>query len=139
MARLIGDRLPAPLRFELGLPPEPGAAARAVLLATVDEDGSPRIAVLSTSEIQAPDESRLHFELHAESATCKNVAARCKAAVWYVLDAAAYTVKGSTAASSAAAKDGWRAFDLAVESVWQDFEAGAPMIGGPTYRAPEGP
>ena len=49
MSRLIGGRLPAPLRFELGKAPAPAEPARAVLLATVDDDGSPRIAILSTA------------------------------------------------------------------------------------------
>ena len=124
------------MRFELGTAPAPGEIARAVLLMTVDADGSPRVAVLSSSEIAAPDDRRLRIELRADSATCANARARDKAAVWYVLDGAAYTVKGSVSAPRDGAKQGHTAFEQTVESVWMDFEAGAPMAGGPTYRAP---
>lgn len=135
MSVLIGDRLPAPLRFEFGTPPVPGAPAHAALLATVDEDGSPRIAVLSTAQITAPDERRLLIRLHAGSSSSVNVAARGRAAIWCVLDAAAYTIKGTARASSDPSDEGWLAIDLEVQSVWRDFQEGAPMIGGPTYRA----
>ena len=136
MSRLIGDRLPAPLRFEFGSPPTPGGPSSAVLLVTVDEDGAPRIAVLSTSEVEAADERMLCVDLHAGSASAANMASRGKAAIWYVLDAAAYTIKGSARPSSRPCEEGWSAFDVEVESVWRDFEEGAPMIAGPTYRAP---
>jgi pyridoxamine 5'-phosphate oxidase-like protein len=138
MSQLIGDRIPAPLRFELGVRPAAGETARAVLLATVDADGTPRVAILSTAEIAAPDERTLRFELCAGTTTCANLAERKKVAVWYVLDAAAYTVKGTAALSERAGEDGWCSFDVAVEAVWQDFEPGAPMVSGPTYRVPSG-
>jgi hypothetical protein len=136
MSVLIGDRLPAPLRFEFGTPPDPGAPSHAVLLATVDEDGSPRIAVLSTTQIDAADAARLRIRLRAGSSSSANVAARSKAALWCVLDAAAYTIKGTARTTSDRSDEAWLCVDLEVESVWRDFEEGAPMIGGPTYRAP---
>jgi hypothetical protein len=136
MSSLIGDRLPAPLRFEFGTPPFPGAPSHAVLLATVDEGGSPRIAVLSTAEIVAADDRRLRVKLRAGSSSLANVAVRGKAAIWCVLDAAAYTIKGTARSTSDPSDQGWQAVDFEVESVWRDFEESAPMIGGPTYRAP---
>jgi Pyridoxamine 5'-phosphate oxidase len=136
VSSLIGDRLPAPLRFEFGMPPAPGAQSHAVLLATVDEGGTPRIAVLSTAEIVAADERRLRVKLRTGSSSLANVAARGKAAIWCVLDAAAYTIKGTARFASGPSDEGWQAVDFEVESVWRDFEEGAPMIGGPTYRAP---
>ena|ERR1700730_6877789 len=136
MSHLIGDKVPAPLRFELGARPPAGANAHAVLLATVDDDGSPRVAILSTAEIVVTDERTLRLELRAGTATCANVEERKKVALWYVLDAAAYTIKGTMTGSVGATEEGWRSFDVAVDAVWQDFEAGAPMVSGPTYRVP---
>jgi len=136
MSRLIGDRLPAPLRFEFGTAPIPGGPSRAIILVTVDDDGAPRVAVLSTSEIGVADERSLRIDLRAGSASAANIASRGKAAIWYVLDAAAYTIKGTAHAASRPSEEGWSGFVLAVESVWRDFEEGAPMIGGPTYLAP---
>jgi hypothetical protein len=138
MSHLIGDRIPAPLRFELGARPPAGENARAVLLATVDVDGTPRVAILSTAEIGASDARTLRLELRGGTATCANVVERKKVAVWYVLDAAAYTIKGTATPSERTAEDGWCAFDIVVEAVWQDFEPGAPMVSGPTYRVPHG-
>ena len=130
--------MPAPLRFELGVPPKPGEIARAVLVATVDDDGSPRIAVISTAECIVTNERRLRIELRSGSATCANLSARRKAALWYVLDGAAYTLKGNATAAQSAADDGWRGFDVELESVWRDFEQHAPMVNGPAYRAAAG-
>jgi hypothetical protein len=53
-----------------------------------------------------------------------------------VLDAAAYTIKGTARTTNDPSDEEWLSVDLEVESVWRDFKEGAPMIGGPTYRAP---
>ena len=134
MSRLIGGALPAPLRFDLGSGGSPADAGRAVLLVTVDEDGSPRVCVLSSAEIAAVDERTLRFDLHAESATCANARSRRNVSVWLVLDAAAYTIKGAASAADRSAPNGWQPFDMAVDAVWCDFEERAPMVSGPTYR-----
>jgi len=137
MSQLIGDRLPAPLRFEFGTPPMAGAPPSAVLLATVDADGSPRVAVLSKEEVGAPDAATLRLRLHASSASAANAAARPKAALWCVLDAAAYTIKGTIRPAGGAADEDWAWLEFVVEAVWRDFDERAPMIAGPTYRAAE--
>lgn len=134
MSEHIGSRIPAPLRFELGAQVQEDIG-RAVLLATVDEDGSPRIAVLSHGEVRAIDDGRLVLEVRDETATCRNLAAQRRAALWCVLDAAAYTVKGMVGPAEVPAQVGWRRFTLHIESVWRDFQAAAPMISGPTFRS----
>jgi pyridoxine/pyridoxamine 5'-phosphate oxidase len=135
MSEMIGAIMPAPLQFEFGIEAAAGEAARATLLATVDADGSPRFAVLSSSQIRATDRRRLVLELHASSTTSANLSERPYAAVWHVLDGAAYTLKGGVTVMEAQGDVQWRRFELAIESVWRDFEPGAPMIAGPTYRA----
>jgi hypothetical protein len=133
MSQHIGNRIPAPLRFELGAQ-APQDIGRAALLATVDEDGSPRIAVLSCTEVSAPDDERLMVEVRSGTTTCGNLEAQRKAALWCVLDAAAYTVKGAVKPAEGPAQDGWRRFILQIESVWRDFQSSAPMISGPIFR-----
>jgi hypothetical protein len=133
MSQHIGSRIPAPLRFELGAQ-APQDIGRAVLLATVDEDGSPRIAVLSCAEVNAPDDEHLMIEVRDGTTTCGNLEAQRKAALWCVLDAAAYTVKGTVKAAEGPANEGWRRFILHIESVWRDFQSSAPMISGPIFR-----
>lgn len=136
MSTHIGNRLPAPVRFEFGLPPSAGQAAKAVLLGSIDEDGSVRFAVLSTAEISAVDDKRLSITLAADSTTCSNLTQRKDVSLWYVLDAAAYTIKGKTTNTTSTARDGRSTFEVDVESVWRDFRPEAPMMSGPTYRAP---
>jgi len=137
MSTHIGDRLPAPLRFEFGLPPGAGEPAKAVILGSIDEDGSIRFAVLSMAEILPIDDKRLSVALAAESTTCLNLTQRKAMSLWYVLDAAAYTIKGRMTKPGSAAHDGRTMFEVEIESVWRDFRPDAPMTCGPMYRAPQ--
>ena len=137
MSQKIGDRRPAPLRFEFGIPAGVGQPGRTVLLGSVDADGSVRFAVLAAAEIACADDRHVRFMLAAESATSKNLAQRSSASLWYVLDAAAYTIKGRTSAAPSSEVDGRCAFEIEIESVWRDFRPDAPMTSGPTYRVPE--
>ena len=136
MPTRIGDRLPAPVRFEFGLPAAAGEPAKAVLLGSIDEDGSIRFAVLSTAEISAPDDKRLSIALAADSTTSSNLTRRKAVSLWYVLDAAAYTIKGRMTNAATETRDGRSVFEVEVESVWRDFRPDAPMTCGPMYRVP---
>jgi hypothetical protein len=139
MAERIGETVPAPLRFELGQAAAGGETARAVLLVTVCEDGAPRVAVLSPAEVKVVGERLLHLNVRAASTTASNLAHDSKALVWCVLDAAAYSICGTCERSSSRSDDPmYAAFELSVRDVYRDFEAGAPMISPPTYRAPSG-
>ena len=136
MSDHIGDRLPAPVRREFGLRPGSGEAANAVILGTIDEDGSVRFAVLSTAELSPIDDRHLHIALAKESTTRSNLIARKAVSLWYVLDAAAYTIKGRMTKPGSAAQDGRSMFEVEIESVWRDFRPDAPMTYGPMYRVP---
>jgi len=132
----IGDRLPAPVRFEFGLAPGSGEPAKAVILGSLDEDGSIRFAVLSTAEISPIDDKRLSIALAADGTTCSNLTQRKAVSLWYVLDAAAYTIRGRMTKAGSAVNDGRSIFEVEIESVWRDFRPDAPMTCGPMYRAP---
>ena len=134
MSVCIGGRMPAPLRFDLNQKPAHGATAAAVLLATVDDDGTPRIAILSPGEIEAPDDAQLLIDIGAESTTCKNLNERGAAAIWCVLDAAAYTIKGRVTEIDDGHRPNFRRVKFSVVSVWMDFDAAGPLVSGPTYR-----
>ena len=136
MSDHIGDRLPAPVRREFGLRPGSGGAANAVILGTIDEDGSIRFAVLSRAETSAIDDKRLSIALAAESTTCSNLTQRNVMSLWYVHDAAAYTIKGRMTKAGSAVHDERSTFEVEIESVWRDFRLDAPMTSGPMYRAP---
>ena len=134
MSEEIGPALPPPLRFELGAHPT-GEAVQAALLLTVDADGAQRVAVLAPAELNARDASHVVLRLHASSRACANVKRTQKAALWYVLDAAAYCIRGEMRpAAEPSADREYEAFDLEITSVLRDFQASAPMVSGPTYK-----
>jgi hypothetical protein len=134
MSEEIGPALPPPLRFELGSHPT-GEAVKAALLLTVDPDGGQRVAVLAPAEVTVRDASHVAVRLHAASGACTNVQRTRKAALWYVLDAAAYCIRGDIQpASEQGADSAYVVFDLEITSVLRDFHPGAPMVSGPTFK-----
>ncbi len=132
MSEKIGDKLPQPLRFELG-EKATGEICRAVLLVTLDEGGAPRAAILSTGEVKPLDERRIAIEVHEQTATAKNLARGGSALLWYVLDAAAYSMRG-TVKQMKSDTAGYAAFEMTLSDVLRDFQAGSPMVAGPTYK-----
>jgi hypothetical protein len=136
MSQEIGPQLPPPLRFEFGAHPT-GGEPKAVLLVTTDADGAPRVAVLGAPEMKAHDATHIHFVVATTSSTCQNLRRFGKAALWCVLDAAAYCIRGDVAPAQTPAKPDVRefcTFEMSVVSVLRDFRADAPMVSGPTYR-----
>lgn len=140
MSQEIGPQLPPPLRFELGAHPT-GGTPKAVLLLTTDADGHSRVAVLGAPELRIKDASHLQFAVHADSTTGANLKRSGIAALWYVLDAAAYCIRGKVGGPKDpplhhADSDGdeFQTFELTVASVLMDFHPDAPMVSGPTYR-----
>jgi hypothetical protein len=132
MSQEIGSQLPPPLRFELGAHPT-GGLPKAVLLVSADDDGSPRVAVVGASELSVRDASHLGFRVQGGSVTCRNLKRTRKAGLWYVLDAAAYCIRGDVNCTT---RDGdeFNHFEMTVTSVLKDFQPGAPMVSGPTYK-----
>jgi hypothetical protein len=132
MSENIGNKLPPPLRFDLG-EKVTGEICRAVLLITVDAEGSPRVAVLSPGEVKALDERRLGIEVHGQTTTAKNLGRGSSALLWCVLDAAAYSMRGTPSPAKPSAQ-GYAAFEITLNDVLKDFQAGSPMVAGPTYK-----
>ena len=134
MSEEIGPALPPPLRFELGSHPT-GDAAKATLLLTSDPDGPSRVAILSPAELTVRDASHIALKLRAGSTACANVKRTGQAALWYVLDAAAYCIRGTVAKAKVQTADPEvESFELEITSVLRDFHPDAPMVSGPTYR-----
>jgi hypothetical protein len=134
MSEHAGSKLPPPLRFELGNIAQ-YQHANAALLISVDEDGFPRVAIISASEITSPDETTLRVKVHASSHTSKNLSARGRAVLWSVLDAAAYSVRAAVNAPETTTQDAeWRSFELHVLEVLRDFQPDVPLLSGPTYK-----
>jgi hypothetical protein len=134
MSDEIGSQLPPPLRFEFGAHPR-GEHVRAVLLLTADADGLHRVAVLAPGEISVRDGSHISIKIAPQSLTCANLKRAGQAALWCVLDAAAYCIRGAISASSAqASPPDVECFELTISSVLRDFRPDAPMVSGPSYK-----
>jgi len=127
MSERIATIIPPPLRFEFGSEQGADKLCRAVLLVTADEDGAPRVAVLSYAEVKALDERRAAITVNAGTLTHRNLERGSDALLWCVLDGAAYSLRGSVKADGAA-------FELTLEEVLRDFYPEQPMMSGPMYR-----
>lgn len=127
MSEKIGNTIPPPLRFELGTEQGADQLGRAVLLVTADDDGCPRVAVLSYAEVSALDERRLSIAVNEGTRTHRNLGASRDATLWCVLDSAAYSLRGSVRGSA-------NGFELTVKEVLRDFYPESPMMSGPMYR-----
>lgn len=137
MSEEIAAVVPPPLRYEFGIPPQAGSVAAAVLLITGDEDGFPRVAVMSPAELSAGSPDSVIMQLRRGTATWRNLQRRAAAALWCVLDAAAYTIRGIASTAIEQPQDeAYGAAMLNIRSVLRDFEPGAPMVKGPSYRVP---
>lgn len=143
MPELIGNTLPPPLRFALGNIAQT-TVANAALLISVDDDGCPRVAALAAAEVEVPQPSSLRVRINAGTRTWHNVRSGRPCLLWCVLDAAGYSVctriasgqDGGSARKAEAATDeaATAVIELAIESVWRDFNPEAPLLSGPTYR-----
>ena len=132
MSRLIGNRLPAPIRFEFGPDATAGGPGRCVVLATPEESGAVRVAVLATAEIEPLDDRRLRIRVQPGGTTAENLRHRKHATLWYVLDAAAYTIQGRVVTEETIDTD--LVYTIEIDAILQDFREDAPMVAGPTYR-----
>ena len=128
MSERIGNTIPPPLRFEFGSEQGSDKLCRALLLVTGDDDGAPRVAVLSYAEVKAIDERHASINVNAGTRTHHNCERGSPAILWCVLDGAAYSLRG------ALAKQADASFELTVEEVLRDFYPAQPMMSGPMYR-----
>ncbi len=132
MSEKIGNAIPPPLRFEMGVQEPVDGLMRAFLLVTVDRDDQPRVAVLAPGEVKALDDRHLTFALHAQSTTQTNLRRGLGALLWCVLDGAAYSLRGGV--QPLHEDGGLVTFEMSVTEVLRDFYPDAPMVAGPTFR-----
>jgi hypothetical protein len=127
MSENVGNTIPPPLRFELGTEQGADQLGRAVLLVTADDDGCPRVAVLSYAEVGALDERSVAIAVNEGTRTHHNLKSGRDATLCCVLDSAAYSLRGTVSTSASR-------FELTVKEVLRDFYPEAPMMSGPMYR-----
>jgi hypothetical protein len=116
-----------------------GRAGVTLELITVDEDGWPRVALLSAGEVLAPDDATVRLALWPGSRTTANLERDGRALLALVLDGAAHRLAlRARRAADIALEDGPRsAFEAAVVRAGRDEVPYARLRSGITFELAE--
>jgi hypothetical protein len=125
LSRLIGHHLSEALLETLSATRARGRADHAIVICSVDEQGRPHPAMLSSLEIVARDARHVRLAVHAASRTARNLTANKHLTLILADETGVHYVKGDavlTAASMTAAP-AMSAFTLNVDRVLEDTPA----------------
>lgn len=125
MSRLIGHHLPPALLDTLSAKRAVERADRAIVICSVDEQGRPHPAMLSSLEIVARDARSIRLAVHASSRTARNLAANRHLTLILADEAGVFYVKGDADLTSASmtAAPAMSMFTLQVDRVLEDTPA----------------
>ena len=126
------DRLPADLMNALSDEALGANVQPAFLLLTTDEDGGPRVSMVSAGELVVRDERTLRVALWPGSRTSANLARGGTALLGAVSPGSVIYVR---ARPVRLASPDLECFELRVTSVDADTHAGMPVTSGITFRA----
>ncbi|MGH3374964.1 MAG: hypothetical protein ACRDP6_09505 [Actinoallomurus sp.] len=135
MGDLLGDRLPDELVRALGDEALAAPEQPAFPLVTTDEDGAPRICMVSAGELLVRDERRLRVALWRGTRTARNLGRGGTALLWAVSPGSVIYVRAMPIRLTNPEPAGLECFELAVTSVTADVHAGMPVTGGITFRS----
>ena len=136
MSRELGRELPGALLSLLDGHDLASRMGKAILIATVDEQGFPHPALLSYGEVVALDARRLHLATYADSRTSFNLRRTGRVTLCLIEAGMAYYVKARAEERQAAAGfAGLARFEAAVTQVLvdqarDDVEPGARITRG---------
>lgn len=143
MSKLIGDRLTDDLYQRLLGRDLERDAEKVIVLSTIDESGWPHQAMLSYFEVVAKDRHNLRLATYKNSSTTNNMRRNGKATVSIIDERVAYYVKGSVDEVAGEmlcaphnAKLNLRVKQVFADEANEEFEAGAYVSSGVTYRNP---
>jgi hypothetical protein len=143
MAEVLGDRLPGDLVRALDDEALQDPVQCAYLLVTTDDDGAPRISMVSAGELLACDERTLRVALWRGSRTAHNLGRGGSALLARVIPGSVIYVRAEPARLRAPgpadppAAD-LECFELTVTSVEADEHVGMPITSGITFQAGAG-
>lgn len=125
MARLIGHHLTEALLERLSADRAVERADHAIVICSVDEQGRPHPAMLSSLEILARDARHIALAVHASSRTARNLAANRHLTLILADESGVHYVKGDAALTSASmtTAPALSAFTLHVDRVLEDTPA----------------
>jgi hypothetical protein len=107
----------------------------AYLLVTTDEDGAPRISMVSVGELLVRDERTLRLALWPGTRTARNLGRGGGALLGAVAPGSVIYVRADPVRLEVPEAAGLECFELTVTSVQADAHAGMPVTSGITFRA----
>jgi hypothetical protein len=137
MGDLPGDRLPDELVHALDDEALDGADQPAFLLVTTDEDGTPRICMVSAGELLVRDERTLRVALWRGTRTAHNLGHGGTALLGAVSPGSVIYVRAEPARLAVPEATSLECFELTVTGVEADVHAGMPVTSGITFRPDE--
>jgi len=125
MSRLIGHHLTLALQETLSAQRAIERADRAIVICSVDEQGRPHPAMLSSLEIVARDARSIQMAVHASSRTARNLVANRHLTIILADEAGVFYVKGDADLTSASmtTAPAMSMFTLKVDRVLEDTPA----------------
>lgn len=122
MSRLIGHHLTETLLQTLSADRALERADHAIVICSVDEQGRPHPAMLSSLEIVARDARSIRLAVHASSRTARNLTANAHLTLILADETGVYYVKGNATLTSASmrAAPALSMFTLHVDRVLED-------------------
>jgi hypothetical protein len=135
MSRLIGHHLSEALLELLSAERAVERADRAIVICSVDEQGRPHPAMLSSLEIVARDARHVRLAVHASSRTARNLTANKHLTLILADETGVHYVKGDAelTSSSMSSAPALSAFTLLVDRVLEDSPAAyeqATLVSG---------
>ncbi|GLY73839.1 hypothetical protein [Actinoallomurus iriomotensis] len=135
MADTLGDRLPDELVHALDDEALTDEDQTGFLLVTTDENGAPRICVVSAGELLICDERTLRVALWHGSRTAHNLGRSGTALLAAISPGSVIYVRAEPAPLAVPETANLECFELTVKSVEADVHAGMPVTSGITFRA----
>ena len=143
MAHFLSNELPDDLYRKLEGNDLEACAEKVILICTVDAHGWPHPAMLSYFEVIAKDRCNIRLATSKSSRTTENMRRNGKLTVLIIDERAAYYIKGHVEELAEAmncsplnSKLNLRVEQVLSDDANQQFEAGAYVAGGITYKNP---
>ena len=147
MSRLVGSELPEELFTALRGDNLESKSGKAIGIATVDSRNFPHPALLSYTEVVAPDRKNIRLAVSRDSRTARNIRQNSRLTIMVIDREMAYYVKGATREISPALAGfpSMVGLSMEVEEVLADtptsheVELGAQITGGITFSTTHEP
>ncbi|HKC65339.1 MAG TPA: pyridoxamine 5'-phosphate oxidase family protein [Pyrinomonadaceae bacterium] len=143
MTKFVGNELPYDLYERLQGDNLEAYADKVILISTVDGKGWPHPAMLSYFEVVALDRRNLRLATYKASGTTDNMRSNGLATISIIDERMAYYIKGSVtelkremASTPHNAKLNMHIEQVLKDEANEEYEAGAYVSGGVTYRNP---